>query len=198
MDHNFKLKGSKEEFGWYKPRNLPHLDADGFCQFVTFRLHDSMPREVIEKWRVEATDEVAFRKRVEQYLDAGHGECWLRRPDVAAAVESTLLFYDKKHYDLHAWVIMLNHVHVLFTTYAGVHLPDILRSIKSYSASAANKLIGRTGQFWQHDSFDRYIRNVRHYQAIVRYIEMNPVRAGLCTRAEEWPFSSASRNGETG
>jgi REP element-mobilizing transposase RayT len=191
MDTNFKPKGSPEDFGWYRRANLPHLDADGFCQFVTFRLHDSMPQHVAARWRDEARDDVAFRKRAEEFLDSGYGACWLGRTDVAQVVDDTFRFYDKKKYDLHAWVVMPNHAHILFTIYEGVHLPDILRSMKSYSASAANKLLGRRGRFWQHASFDRYIRNMRHYQSVVRYIEENPVEAGLCSKAEDWAFSSA-------
>lgn len=193
MDKHFKPKLSPDEFGWYERRGLPHLDAEQFCQFITFRLYDSMPQEVVERWRNEAESDVAFRKRVEAYLDSSYGQSWMRRPDVALIVEFSLLFHHGKKCDVHAWVVMPNHVHVLMTLYAGVHLPVLMKSVKSFSASEINKLLGRTGQVWQHGSFDRYIRNRRHYVATLRYIEENPVKAGLCSTAAEWPFSSASR-----
>lgn len=86
---------------------------------------------------------------------------------------------------------MPNHGHVLLTQFKGVHLPAIMHSVKSYSAQMANKAVGRRGQFWQHESFDRYIRNPRHFNAVVRYIENNPVKAGLCGEASEWKYGSA-------
>jgi hypothetical protein len=68
--------------------HLPHLDAKGFTQFVTFRLADSLPRSLIEKIKLEAGDEVGFRKAIEENLDAGMGECWLGRAEIASLVES--------------------------------------------------------------------------------------------------------------
>jgi REP element-mobilizing transposase RayT len=193
-DHNFKPKLSRDDFGWYNKRRLPHLDADVYSQFVTFRLSDSMPEEVLERWRKEGMGDAAFRKRIEHYLDAGYGECWLDRPDVAKIVREALYFHHNKNYFLDSWVLMPNHAHILFTPLAGVHLPVLMHSIKSYSAQMANKILGRQGQFWQHESFDRYIRDTRHFAAVRRYIEHNPVKAGLCKRPEEWRFSSAYEN----
>jgi REP element-mobilizing transposase RayT len=72
-----------------------------------------------------------------------------------------------------------------------IEIGTIAHSIKSFTAHEANKILGRTGQFWQHEPFDRYIRNAKHYVSVIRYIEDNPVKAGLCARPEDWPFSSA-------
>jgi REP element-mobilizing transposase RayT len=192
MNFNFKPKASPEDFGWHERGFIPHLDGEEFMQFVTFRLADSMPQEVLVRWRSEAKTDAAFRKRVEEYLDAGYGECWLKRRDVAEMVRWALLYHDGKKYDLHAWVIMPNHAHVLFATLPKIHLPDVMHSIKSYTAHEANKILNRSGQFWQEESFDRYIRNAKHYTAVVRYIENNPVKAGLCNSPDEWEFSSAT------
>ena len=71
-----------------------------------------------------------------------------------------------------------------------------MHSIKSYTAHEANKILGRSGQFWQPESFDRYIRNQKHFLSVIRYIENNPVKAGLCLRPEDWAYSSATRSGE--
>lgn len=191
INFNFKPKLDKDDFGWHQRGRIPHLDAEGFTQFVTFRLCDSLPASVVNEWRLEALEDVQFRKRVEKYLDAGAGECWLADERVAKIVQDALLFHNGRSYDLRAWVIMPNHAHVSFTLFRGVHLPVVMHSIKSFSANAANKVLGRTGQFWQHESFDRYIRDNRHYVAVVRYIEKNPVKAGLCDRPEDWPWSSA-------
>ncbi len=116
------------------------------------------------------------------------GECWLRRPDIASLVQNALIYHHDRSYDLHAWVIMPNHGHVLATQLPGKHLPDILHSIKSYTATTANKILSRRGAFWQHESFDRYIRNYKHYANVIEYIENNPVKAGLCERKEDWQW----------
>src|SRR5690606_19456972 len=103
-------------------------------------------------------DDSLLRKKIERYLDAGYGECWLRSHEVASVVREALLFHHGAKYELVAWVIMPNHVHLLLRPREGVHLPDILHSIKSYTAQKANRILGRSGAFWQRESFDRYIR----------------------------------------
>jgi REP element-mobilizing transposase RayT len=70
-------------------------------------------------------------------------------------------------------------------------LADIMHSIKSYTAQEINRILGRKGRFWFEDYFDRYIRNAKHFENAVSYIENNPVRAGLCASACEWRFGSA-------
>ena len=170
---------------------MPHFDGPTQSQFITFRLYDSLPQSLLEKWTNEAASDAEFRKRIEAYLDAGYGECWLGQESIASLVQKALLFYHDKKYILIAWVIMLNHVHLLLQPKEGEHLPDIMHSIKSFTAQKANKLLGRTGRFWQRESFDRYIRNEKHFLAVIRYIEENPVKAGLCAVASEWRFSSA-------
>lgn len=190
LDNNFKPKRAKHDYGWHS-RNLPHLDAEHCTQFVTFRLHDSMPQTLLDKWKQELTSDVQVRKKIEAHLDAGHGECWLADPRAARLVRDALHFHNGKKYTLHAWVIMPNHGHVLLTQLAKQHLPEIMHSIKSYTAQQINKILGRKGQFWQHESFDRYIRDERHFSAVVKYIENNPVKAGLCDSSMEWEFGSA-------
>ena len=86
---------------------------------------------------------------------------------------------------------MPNHIHSLFRLFEGFELSGIMHSLKSYCAHEANKLLKRSGQFWMADYFDRYIRNERHFYRAVKYIENNPVKAGLCTKPSDWPFSSA-------
>jgi REP element-mobilizing transposase RayT len=73
----------------------------------------------------------------------------------------------------------------------GHPLDRIIHSWKSFTASEANRLLRRTGQFWFNDYFDRYIRDEKHYYNAIHYIHKNPVAAGLVERAEDWPFSSA-------
>ena len=192
VNYNFKPRLSRSEYGWHNRGYLPHFDGLGRAQFLTFRLADSMPQELLEKWRRESKNDIQFRKKVERYLDAGHGKCWLRRPDIAEMICNSLLYHHSTKYDLDSWAIMPNHGHVLLSPINGFHLDEIEHSIKSYTANEANKLLGRKGQFWAIECFDRYIRDWRHFNAVVRYIENNPVKARLCRRPEDWPFSSAA------
>ncbi|HEV2425529.1 MAG TPA: transposase [Terriglobia bacterium] len=117
---------------------------------------------------------------------------------MARLVENALFFFDAARYHLHAWVVMPNHVHVLFTPEVGYTLSVILHSWKSFTASQANRLLGRYGRFWQEEYFDRYIRNQKHYLIVIDYIESNPVTAGLSGRKEDWPFSSAGWGARAG
>ncbi|HUR97546.1 MAG TPA: transposase [Pyrinomonadaceae bacterium] len=192
VDYNFKPRIGADEYGWYGRGYLPHFDGPERTQFLTFRLFDSMPAALLQRWQRESCSDIEFRKQVEKYLDAGYGSNWLRRSDVASLICNSLQFHHQTKYDLDSWVIMPNHVHVLLTPLAGFHLDQIEHSIKSYTAKEANKVLHRTGQFWAVECFDRYIRGRRHFNAVIRYIENNPVKARLCRRPEDWPFSSAA------
>jgi putative DNA methylase len=183
---------------WHR-RNLPHFEGGAIPQGVTFRLHDSLPREKVTEMTesILLPGKAAANKEqiriVNQLLDQGHGAAWIKNPVVAAIVQNSLLFFNGQRYDLHAWVIMPNHVHVLFTPAESWTLAKILHSWKSFSAREANKVLGRVGKFWQSEYFDRAIRDEKGFSTAVEYIENNPVKAGLCQIADEWRFSSAFR-----
>ncbi len=213
--------------GWHSRGYLPHWDQPGMIQSLNFRLGDSLPASVVERWRAElgivskqrsrhpgsagfqpassrtvanettrrpeasAPGEAELRRRIDKYLDAGQGECWLRRPEIARLTEGALLYFDGQRYRLLAWCIMPNHVHVMIETREGFPLQEILQSWKSFTSKEANKLLGRRGEFWQREYLDRYIRHAEHYEQAVAYIEENPVKAGLVRIKTEWPWSSA-------
>ena len=182
--------------GWHSRGYLAHFDAE-LPQFITFRLHDSLPQSVLLGWQEELKHQkrepvqAIMRRRVEAYLDQGHGSCYLKDSGVASIVQEALLFHDESKYRLAAWTVMPNHVHLLCTPSVGYSLAEIVHSLKSYTSSEANKLLNRKGRFWQKEYFDRYIRNARHYARVVSYIEDNPVKANLCAKPEDWPFGSA-------
>ncbi|WP_296927456.1 transposase [Thiohalocapsa sp.] len=182
--------------GWHSRGYLPHLDVPGLLQSITFHLEDSLPKAVMKE--ILAATEPGDPERlrcIERWLDAGHGECWLRRPEIGTLVQDALLHFDGERYRMLAWVLMPNHVHCLIETSDGHALGDVVQSWKSFTAKQANRLLGRFGTFWERDYFDRYIRDDRHLAAVVRYIERNPVKAGLVARAEDWPFGSARLRG---
>jgi putative DNA methylase len=190
-DFNFQPKGEKSDFGWYSRGYLPHFDGGEVTQFITLRLFDSLPLHVVEKMRATAKNDVEYRKRVERYLDAGYGKCWLKDERIADLLEENLKFHDGQKYRLSSWVVMPNHVHFLVTPLEGNSLSSILHTLKSYTAHEANKILGRSGQFWQLEAFDRYIRNEKHFSNTVIYIEENPVKAELCEHSSLWKYSSA-------
>ncbi len=189
---------SQRHRGWHSRGYLPHFDAgQELPQFVTFRLADSMPAHVVASWQEEllahpeTERDAALHRMIKSFIDSGYGACHLQNPQIGAIVETAILFFDAERYRIHAWVVMPNHVHTLFTPEPGYSLSDILGSWKSFTSKEANKLLGRTGKFWQEDYFDRYVRNEYHFQRVVWYIENNPVNAGLCTDSSDWLFGSS-------
>lgn len=187
--------------GWHSRGYLPHFDGGELAQTVTFRLFDSMPQDVLETWRAELAHlpqneaDREQRKRIDAYLDRGYGSCYLREDRLAELVQNALLHFDGERYALHAWVVMPNHVHVLFTPKSGYEVSAIAHSWKSFTAHKCNKVLNRGGEFWQREPFDRYIRDEKHYANASSYIENNPVKAGLCERPEDWRWSSAYEAG---
>ena len=182
---------------WHSRGYLPHWEAGEIPQSITFRLADSLPAALLERWSSElaslAEDEAATkrRERIERALDSEHGDGSLRQPAVAEVVENALLHFDGERYRLHAWTIMPNHVHALATPMAGHSLSAILHAWKSFTSRRANAMLGRSGIFWAPEYFDRVIRNENHFSNALSYIAMNPVKAGLCGAPEDWRFSSA-------
>ena len=91
----------------------------------------------------------------------------------------------------HSYVVMPNHVHLLITPLAP--LPEVLRRVKGRTSRESNVLLGSTGKpFWQHESYDHWVRGGDEFRRIQAYIENNPVKAGLVRTPEEYPWSSAS------
>lgn len=187
---------SNKHSGWSDRGYLPHYDKPGLVQAVTFRLADSLPKEKRSEWEhlLQFTDDGERIRQIEDYLDRGAGSCVLRQPECAEIVQNALLHFDGERYHLIAWCVMPNHVHVLFEIFAGHPIGKVIHSWKTFTARVINKLLGQSGQLWQDDFFDTFMRNDEHQAAEACYIERNPVNAGLVKRATEWPWSSASRS----
>ncbi len=161
------LQKELKDAGWHSRGYLPHFDGGEIPQTVNLHLGDSLPKAVIERWRRELEQfgsdiDRILRKRIEQYLDQGYGNCALRDERVARIIQDSLC-----------------------------SLSEILKSMKSFTSRKANELLRRRGRFWMEDYFDRYVRDRKHFKSAIAYIENNPVKAGLCKRPEDWPFSSA-------
>jgi REP element-mobilizing transposase RayT len=194
-DKVLMMQSDYQPKGWHSRGYLPHFDGGEVFQSITFRLSDSMPQTLLERWKDELTNEEdsedQLRYRIEAYLDRGYEACFLSDHRIADLTQSALLYFDGERYRLSAWVIMPNHVHLLAAPRIGHSLSSIMHSLKSYTSQEANKILARKGKFWFEDYFDRYIRNGQHFENAVSYIENNPVRAGLCEYTDDWRFSSA-------
>ncbi len=183
--------------GWHSRGYLPHWDPGDRSQHLVFRLHDSLPQHLLDMWEAElcnypeAAANVERRNRIEAALDQGMGQCYLRQPEVAMVVAQALLYFNGERYHLHAWVIMPNHVHTLITPTAPATLASITHSWKSYTAKQANQVLGRQGQFWQKEYFDRAMEDAHDMARTKTYIEANPVAAGICQTPADWRWSSA-------
>lgn len=189
-----------EHLGWFSRDYLPHFDRPGWVQAITFRLADSLPGEKIQRWKAElahetdAVQNVELRRRIEAWIDAGHGACWLRDESMAGIVENAFIHFDGQRYRLLAWTIMPNHVHLLIETKDDWPLSGIIQSWKTWTAKQINAHLQRAGTVWQREYHDRFIRDGDHLANVLRYIHDNPVKAGLCSSPEDWRWGSARRN----
>jgi REP element-mobilizing transposase RayT len=199
---------------------LTHIEIKNATYFVTFRLADSLPDTVLRSFDEERANiihnasvhkrklsqfelrrlDYLYLMKVERFLDSGAGHCWLSNAEIAKTVAGALKFYSDTRYTLHTWCIMPNHVHVLFTPMnleqtggeKSLLIP-ILHSWKSFTAQKSNRVLKRTGKFWQEEYFDTLVRSERQFAFYIRYILLNPVKAGLCNRWRDWSWSGCSK-----
>lgn len=177
-------------------RRLPHWTQEAASYFVTFRLADSVPQLLLNQWIEErenwlrhrtaswdAASEREYRERftlrMDEWTDAGTGECHLRRQEIRREVESVLFHFDGQRYDVDAFALMPNHVHLILTPATGYKLATVLQGIKGVSARRCNTLLGRSGAFWMDESHDHIIRDAEELAAYRNYIADNPKKAGL-------------------
>lgn len=193
--------------GWHERGYLPHCDYPGLTQFVTFRLIDTMPASRRNEWEHLLSIENVAEKRtkLEEYLDRGMGRCWFRDPQISHLVEASLQHHHNVQYELLAWCVMPNHVHVLLRIWK-MPLGKIIQSWKRYVATRAFQLIrsttftapGNNDGFWEREYWDTFMRDEKQEHTAIRYIENNPVKARLCGVAAEWGFSSARFRNDKG
>ncbi len=208
--------------------SLPHIQPVGECFFVTFRLHGSLPASVVFKLKKELDrkiliiqrqvlstalkqeaiirEQAIFFKNYDRYLDQSqYGIAYLKEKEIADIVVEQIHRFDKNLYELIAYCIMPNHVHLLIST--NIQLPngyfpieiledldikplyEIMRRIKGASAKYANDILKKKGTFWQHESYDHYVRNTKSFRRVIAYIANNPVAAKLVHNWEDWPYT---------
>ncbi len=175
---------------------LPHWQQGEAWVFVSWRLRDSLPKEKLERWKVEREiwlshhpepwDEKTeseyherFSRQIDDWLDQGSVSCALKDTANAKVVANALHHFNEERYELASFVVMPNHVHVLFRPRKENTLAEILKSWKGFTARAINRRLGTTGALWQEEYWDRLIRNERHFLKVAEYIRENPVKAKL-------------------
>jgi putative transposase len=173
----------------FHTRRLPHYHAIDKSIFLTWRLYGSLPKN--RSFPSVTTSGQAFLAMDRLLDNARTGPLYLRQSDVAAMVVEAIRYRQNMgSYEVHAYVVMANHVHLLMTPY--VEVSRLMQSLKRFTAREGNKILGLTGQtFWQDESYDRLVRDGTEFQRITRYIEMNPVKAGLVAQPDDFPWSSA-------
>lgn len=182
---------------------LPHWTADRGIYHIVFRLADSLPYSVVEEFKaerdsllqrtnisIEDRDRLQYllSERIDSYLDAGDGECLMKHPEAAAIVANAAEFFNRKRYQLYAWCVMPNHVHLILEPTAGEALPKILHSLKSYTSKNINSALDRRGTVWQPEYFDHLIRSEVSLARTVAYVLNNPAKANL----SDWKWLGAT------
>jgi type I restriction enzyme R subunit len=185
----------------------PHWSQAGAVVFITFRTHDSIPREVIERWDCEKQEwlrirslatgahwstvlpmltdkdradfQQTFNRCRETYLDTCHGRCLLKRPELAKIVADSLLHFDGERYRMGDFIVMPNHVHLLAVFPTAKAMKVQCDSWLHYTAFRINQAIGEKSKFWQQEPFDHLVRSPEQYEYLRRYIADNPRYAGL-------------------
>ncbi|MDB6119616.1 MAG: hypothetical protein JWO08_3397, partial [Verrucomicrobiaceae bacterium] len=189
-------------------RNLPHWEQLDAYYFITFRTADSIPEDVLHHWYHERDVWLAqhgidskledwqrdlellpeeqhnefyrlFTAKWHEHLDQGHGECPLWQPDVSAIVAESFRHFDGDRYELDSFVVMPNHVHVLLGVAGRGAMRRQCRNWKKYTATQINERLGRSGQFWQWESFDHLVRSAVRLAKFREYVVANPMKAKL-------------------
>jgi type I restriction enzyme R subunit/putative DNA methylase len=165
---------------------LPHWERESATYFVTMRTIGSVSLEEIRKLKLSryTPDEkrIAIVRAVELLLDH-RPESGPLRGAVARIVAEAILHRDRTEYELGAWCVMPNHVHLVFQIAKGRQLPSVIQSLKSFTAHEVNRMAGTRGSLWEREYFDRIVRS-EGLGDCVRYVLNNPTKAGL----QNWPW----------
>jgi len=199
---------------WHNRGYLPHYDAECKFQFITYRLADSLPEKVRQRLQENSYNSMSEDEKkqrrflIEKTLDSGYGSCILQNPQCATIVVDEWKFFNNSRYELIAYVVMPNHVHLVIKTYKGFTVGDLVKSWKAYTAKEIRKYFHSNGQvaecnsalpeilqagnlFWQREYWDRFIRDENHFKKSIDYIFNNPVKAGLCKSIFDWKWSNS-------
>jgi len=205
MDLMFDLFEPRQEYV-VRHGKLPHWYQPGVTYFVTFRLEDSVPQQLVRSWHRErnrwlrangiGTDgngkaelrqqpelereyHARFTRQFMAYLDRGYGNCALRDQQAATIVAAALRYFDGDRYHMGDFIVMPNHVHLLACLIGGTQVEAQCHSWKKYTATQINRYLGTCGRLWQEESFDHLVRSPEQFEYLQRYIAENPLKANL-------------------
>lgn len=170
--------------------------------------YEEEQRRLVQRFSENALHEARYQAqkrhfaRIDGLLDqALHGPRWLAQPECANIVMQTIHALAPEQYHLYAFCLMSNHAHLLIDQ-QGVPEPPprrdgkpytalsrAMRLLKGQSGALCNQALGRRGAFWQHESYDHVVRDEREFERILAYIVNNPVKAGLVTDWQDWPYT---------
>ncbi len=170
-------------------QNLPHFLPNDRPYFLTFRLAGSIPVDEQQLGMLLLKRKFMEYDRILNTVKSGPH--WLREERIAAIVKEAIQHRDGSQYDLHAYTIMSNHVHMVVTLTGDVPLDRVLQQMKSFTAVACNKVLERHGDFWLHEGYDHVVREGR-FGHVIWYVLMNPVKAGLCKQWRDYPHTYLS------
>lgn len=204
----------------YYRRNLPHYHPNGYALFITLRLTDSLPMDILAELKTKREAELRtlendtlderyeIEKKYFGYYDDWLDQCkfgprWLHTASIAQIVANEIHNLNDDRYRLIAYCIMPNHIHLLIEALARERLnhqgrtsrypvADILRLLKGRTARYCNFELKRNGSFWQHESYDHVVRNEQEVEQIILYILNNPIKAGLAKEWRDWKFTYVS------
>ena len=152
-----------------------------------------------------------YFEKFDEFLDKHyHGPTWMRDERIAELIATAIQYRNGKEYDLISYCIMPNHVHLVISfvenveqtsvcskqndrtevqstaPYQNYELASVLRKLKGSTAREANKILRRSGAFWQHESYDHVVRDAKELDRVIWYVLNNPVKAGLATELGKW------------
>ena len=186
---------------YFHSRHLPHFYSSTGTFFITYRLYGTLPKDVVECLNslneIKTPNELLIKEREQLFkkfdaiLDASiYGPTYLKTPEIAEVNKYALHFADDKDYRLICYTIMSNHIHLLFELQENNKgISKIMQSLKRYSARESNKILNRTGTFWQDESYDHLVRDNAEFKNIIEYIILNPVKARLVENWKDYPYT---------
>lgn len=165
-----KIDGTKAPFPKQsKYKKLPHIDMDGYYQFITFRTYDSID----DYMKTISNQDVGNSKKqylIDNYLDTSKNGNYLK-DDISEYMYNFLISKDNILYELVSFAIMSNHIHLLIKPLD--KLENIMKILKGSSANQINKLLNKKGKFWANNYYDKAIRDEKHFFVVYEYIKNN-------------------------
>jgi putative transposase len=178
-----------KEKGWHNRGYIPHFDGAGLVQHIVLRTANSLPSEML---KLVATEDIDKRRsRIDRALDQSQTGKIFNDVACANVMVHGLRHFCGTRYDLLAWCVMPNHIHIVVLIYPDHNLGQVVRSWKTFVTSEINRLQKSSGPIFAKDYFDRFMRDGIQTERAIAYVENNPVAAGLCIEPQNWAWSSA-------